>query len=128
MKNNKIIDIAIKANDCDIKLKEIFLNKYLKFYYKDNKTINNCILSFIKLVKNKNNISDINKEYNFLIDLIHSFNSILNENNLDKGMNNTNNFKFDNSYTEFNSPIFKKRYFKNFGESDKKRNSVMFSP
>ena len=37
-------------------------------------------------------------------------------------MNNTNNFKFDNSYIEFNSPIFKKKFF------DKKRNSVMFSP
>jgi len=79
MKNNKIVDIANKANDCDVKIKEIFLNKYLKYYYKENKQINECILSFIKLVKNKN-LSDASKEYSFLYDLIHDFNLILIEN------------------------------------------------
>lgn len=126
MKNNKIVDIANKANDCDVKIKEIFLNKYLKYYYKENKQINECILSFIKLVKNKN-LSDASKEYSFLYDSIHDFNLILIENdNQDKI---TNNFKFDNSCTEFNSPIFKKNYFKlKYGEIDKKRNSILFSP
>ena len=108
MKNNKIVDIANKANDCDVKIKEIFLNKYLKYYYKENKQINECILSFIKLVKNKN-LLEASKEYSFLYDLIHNFNLILIENeNQDKI---TNNFKFDNSCTEFNSPIFKKKLF-----------------
>lgn len=124
IKNNTIKDNVNKAIDCDNKIKNIFLNKYLKFYYKENKQINNCILSFIKLIKNKN-ISEVSDEYNFLCELIKKFINIIEE-SLDKSMNNV---IYDNSTTEYNSPMFKKRFIKlKYGEGDLKKSHILFSP
>ena len=124
IKNNTIKDNVNKAIDCDNKIKNIFLNKYLKFYYKENKQINNCILSFIKLIKNKN-ISEVSDEYNFLCELIKKFINIIEE-SLDKSMNNV---IYDNPTTEYNSPMFKKRFIKlKYGEGDLKKSHILFSP
>ena len=124
IKNNTIKDNVNKAIDCDNKIKNIFLNKYLKYYYKENKQINNCILSFIKLIKNKN-ISEVSDEYNFLCELIKKFINIIEE-SLDKSMNNV---IYDNSTTEYNSPMFKKRFIKlKYGEGDLKKSHILFSP
>ena len=124
IKNNTIKDNVNKAIDCDNKIKNIFLNKYLKFYYKENKQINNCILSFIKLIKNKN-ISEVSDEYNFLCELIKKFINIIEE-SLDKSMNNV---IYDNSTTEYNSPMFKKRFIKlKYGDGDLKKSHILFSP
>jgi hypothetical protein len=123
-----VIDIANKAYDCDNMIKNIFLNKYLKFYYKENKQIDDCILSFIKLVKNNkknnNNNSEVSDEYNFLYDLIKKFISII-EDNLDK-----NNF-YDNSTKAINSPIYKRSDLKlKYGEQDIniKKQKILYSP
>ena len=124
IKNNTIKDNVNKAIDCDNKIKNIFLNKYLKYYYKENKQINNCILSFIKLIKNKN-ISEVSDEYNFLCELIKKFINIIEE-SLDKSMNNV---IYDNPTTEYNSPMFKKRFIKlKYGEGDLKKSHILFSP
>lgn len=125
-KKKKIKDISNKAYDCDNKIKNIFLNKYLKYYYKEYKHIDNCILSFIELIRNNNNNdSKVSNEYNFLNDLIKKFISII-EDNIDKS---TNNIFYDNSNTEINSPIYKRRYLKlKYGEQDIKKNNILFSP
>ncbi len=130
IKKGTIIDIAEKAYDCDDKLKNIFLNNYLKFYYKEKKQIDNCILSFIKLVKNNNknnnDNSEISNEYKFLYDLIKKFISII-EDNIDKSTNN--NIFYENSTTEINSPIYKRRYLKlKYGDQDIKKQNILFSP
>lgn len=122
IKNNSIKDIANKAIDCDNKLKKIFLNKYLKYYYKENKQINNCILSFIKLFESKNN-SEINKEYIFLYELINKFIIIIEE-NIDKGIN----VCYDNSAAEVNSPKKKRGLKKAYKEGDLKKENILYSP
>ena len=118
-------DISSKAIDCDEKLKNIFLNKYLKYYNKENNKINDCILLFIKLIKNKN-ISEVSKEYDFLCELIRQFISIIKENNFDRSINN---LFYDYSTTEIcASPIFKRRFLKLKHDIDIKKNNILFSP
>ena len=107
-KNNKTI--AKKANDCDQKLKSIFLNRYLNYYKEESQKTNECILSFIKLVKNKSVVVevDIPKEYTFLQDLIKKFNSIVKE----------------HKDTNINRNFFKKKYL----DADIKKNQKLLSP
>ena len=122
-KNNTIKDIANKAHDCDHELKNIFLNKYLNYYYKESQKINDCILSYIKLVKNKN-VEDVSKEYTFLFDLIKKFILIVEE-NMDRNLNN--NIFYENS-TE-NSPVNKINYFKlKNNDNDIKKRHIIYSP
>ena len=124
IEKKKIKDIADNAYDCENKIKNIFLNKYLKYYYKEYKQIDNCILSFIKLVRNNNN-SEVSNEYNFLYDLIKKFISII-EDNLDKSIDN---IFIGNSYTEINSPIYKRRNINlKFVEQDIKKYNKLYSP
>ena len=118
-------DASKMAIDCEEKLKNIFLNKYLKYYNKENNKIKECILLFIKLIKNKN-ISEVSKEYKFLCELIKHFINIIEENNnLDKSKNNL----YDYSTTEVcASPIPKRKFGKLKYDIDIKKSGILFSP
>ena len=80
-KNNTIKTNKQKADDCDKLIKKKFLDNYLNYYKEESQKTNECILSFIKLVKNKSIIleKDVPKEYMFLQELIKKFNSIVKE-------------------------------------------------
>ena len=123
IKNSTINDNSEKANICDKKIKNIFLDKYLKYYYKEKNQIDDCILSFIKLIKNKS-ISDFSNDYNFLYDLIKKFNYLVEENS-----ENINNIMHNNSPTGLYSPIYRKKNLKSkLKDKDFKWNNIKFSP
>ena len=116
IKNNNMTDNLNKAIECDNKMKNKFLNKYLNFYYKEKDQINKCILSFIKLIKNKN-ISDVSNEYKFLYELIKQFIFIIEEN--ENNNSNNINLNYDNSCSEYYSPRIKRRCSKSkYGDGD----------
>ena len=106
--NNKTTNI--KAHDCDKLLKKKFLEYYLNYYKEESQKTNECILSFIKLVKNKSVVLDenVNKEYKFLQELIIKFNSIVKE----------------HKDTNINRNFFKKKYL----DADIKKNQKLLSP